>query len=177
MPGLAFGRLFDMGYLRLPVGLASALLVACTFLTGECTEFWHFLLCQGFGIGVSRPHSFIHPRLPTILRLLHSLRVELCSVQARASLLTGLRRTSAWRWRAWRVAQASVGRSSQSYSGILSRPRGTSHYYFTRFGCMLNPHYSFQWTLRITGFIVAAFLLVLNLVSHSQCLVSYIVHR
>ncbi len=53
MPGLIFGRLFDMGYLRLPVAVASALLVLCTFLTAQCTEFWHFLLCQGFGIGVS----------------------------------------------------------------------------------------------------------------------------
>lgn len=55
MPGLAFGRLFDMGHLRLPVFAASALLIACTFLTAECTEFWHFILCQGFGIGVSKP--------------------------------------------------------------------------------------------------------------------------
>ena len=62
MPGLAFGRLFDMGYLRLPVGLASALLVACTFLTAECKEFWQFLLCQGFGIGVSHPCLFTTPR-------------------------------------------------------------------------------------------------------------------
>lgn len=53
MPGLATGRLFDMGYLRLPVFLASALAVICTFLTAECTEFWQFLLFQGFGIGVS----------------------------------------------------------------------------------------------------------------------------
>ena len=52
MPGLVFGRLFDMGYLRLPVAAASVLLVLCTFLTAECTEYWHFLLCQGFGIGV-----------------------------------------------------------------------------------------------------------------------------
>ena len=44
-----------MGHLRLPVFAASALLIACTFLTAECTEFWHFILCQGFGIGVSKP--------------------------------------------------------------------------------------------------------------------------
>lgn len=53
MPGLVFGRLFDIGYLRLPVSLASGLLITCTFLTAECTEFWQLLLCQGFGIGVS----------------------------------------------------------------------------------------------------------------------------
>ena len=60
MPGLVLGRLSDMGYLRLPVFLASALLVTCTFLTAECKEFWQFLLCQGFGIGV---------RLPSLLLL------------------------------------------------------------------------------------------------------------
>lgn len=53
MPGLVFGRLFDIGYLRLPVSLASGLLITCTFLTAECTEFWQLLLCQGFGIGAS----------------------------------------------------------------------------------------------------------------------------
>ena len=56
-PGLVFGRLFDMGYLRLPVAAASGLLILCTFLTAQCTEFWHFLLCQGFGIGVRPSYS------------------------------------------------------------------------------------------------------------------------
>ena len=52
-PGLPVGRLFDLGYLRLPVFLASALLVVCMFLNAQCTEYWQFLLCQGFGVGVS----------------------------------------------------------------------------------------------------------------------------
>ena len=52
-PALVIGRLFDLGHLHVPVGLASINLVLCTFLIAECREFWHFLLCQGFGVGVS----------------------------------------------------------------------------------------------------------------------------
>jgi hypothetical protein len=52
MPGLLVGRIFDRGYLRIPVGIASAGLITSTFLIAECTEYWHFLLCQGFFVGV-----------------------------------------------------------------------------------------------------------------------------
>ncbi|KAI9511091.1 MFS general substrate transporter [Russula earlei] len=52
-PGLVIGRLFDIGYLHVPVILASIILVLCTFLIAECHEFWHFFLCQGFGVGIS----------------------------------------------------------------------------------------------------------------------------
>ncbi|PIL27910.1 MFS general substrate transporter [Ganoderma sinense ZZ0214-1] len=52
-PGLLFGRLFDKGHLRLPVFVASAAFVACVFLTAQCTQYWHFLLCQGFGMGLA----------------------------------------------------------------------------------------------------------------------------
>ncbi|KAI0707813.1 MFS general substrate transporter [Earliella scabrosa] len=53
IPGLVVGRIFDMGYVKLPIGLASALLVAVTFLTAECKEYWQFLVCQGFGCGLA----------------------------------------------------------------------------------------------------------------------------
>ena len=52
-PALVTGRLFDIGYLRVPIIIASVNLVLCTFLVGECHKYWHFLLCQGFGVGVS----------------------------------------------------------------------------------------------------------------------------
>lgn len=52
MPGILFGRLFDMGYLRLPMLFASALLVVATIVTGQCTEYLQFLLCQGVATGV-----------------------------------------------------------------------------------------------------------------------------
>ena len=43
-----------MGYVRLPLNIASVLLVAATFLTAQCKEYWQFLLCQGIAIGVRR---------------------------------------------------------------------------------------------------------------------------
>ncbi|KAK7685973.1 hypothetical protein QCA50_010783 [Cerrena zonata] len=53
LPGLVSGRLFDMGYFRITLFAASCTLVTATFLVAECTEFWHFLFCQGFAIGIS----------------------------------------------------------------------------------------------------------------------------
>lgn len=52
-PGLVTGRMFDKGYLKLPMSIASVILVVATFLTAQCTHYWHFLLCQGFATGVS----------------------------------------------------------------------------------------------------------------------------
>ncbi|KAJ3819279.1 major facilitator superfamily domain-containing protein [Lentinula raphanica] len=56
LPGLVSGRLFDLGIFRLPFVAASVLLVTATFLVGQCTQYWHFVLCQGlatgFGVGM-----------------------------------------------------------------------------------------------------------------------------
>ncbi|KZV66521.1 MFS general substrate transporter [Peniophora sp. CONT] len=52
LPGLVFGRLFDIGYFRIPFLIASSVLIMCTFLVAECTQYWHFMLCQGFTIGL-----------------------------------------------------------------------------------------------------------------------------
>ncbi|KAI8982815.1 MFS general substrate transporter [Trametes punicea] len=53
LPGLIVGRIFDMGWTKTPLGLASAVLVAVTFLTAECTQYWQFLLCQGIALGLA----------------------------------------------------------------------------------------------------------------------------
>ncbi|KAJ7031264.1 MFS general substrate transporter [Mycena alexandri] len=50
---ILMGRLFDNGWFALPAACASVALVTLTILTGQCTEFWHFLLCQGFAIGAA----------------------------------------------------------------------------------------------------------------------------
>ncbi|KAG1734342.1 MFS general substrate transporter [Suillus lakei] len=47
LPSLAAGRLFDLGYFKIPVFAASCVIVACTLLTAECTQFWQFFLTQG----------------------------------------------------------------------------------------------------------------------------------
>ncbi|KAG2154105.1 MFS general substrate transporter [Suillus clintonianus] len=52
LPALATGRLFDLGYFKLPFFAASCVIVACTFLIAECTQFWQFFLTQGVGVGV-----------------------------------------------------------------------------------------------------------------------------
>jgi hypothetical protein len=48
------GRLFDLGYFRLPMFIFSVTLVASTFLTAECTQYWQFVLCQGVALGASK---------------------------------------------------------------------------------------------------------------------------
>lgn len=53
IPGLLTGRLFDQGHLHLPLIISSAVLVVATFLTAECTKYWHFLLCQGLLSGMA----------------------------------------------------------------------------------------------------------------------------
>ncbi|TCD70279.1 hypothetical protein EIP91_004180 [Steccherinum ochraceum] len=53
VPGLLTGRLYDKGHVKLPLAVASALLVTSTFLTAECTEYWQFLLCQGILAGLT----------------------------------------------------------------------------------------------------------------------------
>ncbi|KAJ7104536.1 major facilitator superfamily domain-containing protein [Mycena crocata] len=53
IPALVSGHAFDRGHLKVPFALASAVVIAATFLLAECTKYWHFLLCQGFAIGIS----------------------------------------------------------------------------------------------------------------------------
>ncbi|CAE6453922.1 unnamed protein product [Rhizoctonia solani] len=57
-PGLVVGRLFDMGYFRIPQVTASVVLVGGTFLTAECKEYWQFLICQGVGVGFASGFLF-----------------------------------------------------------------------------------------------------------------------
>jgi MFS family permease len=44
--------MFDLGYFKIPFFAATCVLVVCTFLTAECTQFWQLFLTQGVGIGV-----------------------------------------------------------------------------------------------------------------------------
>ncbi|KAJ7224086.1 major facilitator superfamily domain-containing protein [Mycena pura] len=52
LPGLITGRLFDLGYFKIPYLVASILLVVFTLLVGQCTQYWHFILCQGIATGL-----------------------------------------------------------------------------------------------------------------------------
>jgi len=51
-PGLVTGRLFDIGYFKIPYFFGSCLLIVCTFLIAECEVYWQFFLVQGLGIGL-----------------------------------------------------------------------------------------------------------------------------
>ncbi|KAJ7661964.1 major facilitator superfamily domain-containing protein [Mycena polygramma] len=52
IPALLVGRLFDIGYYRTPFAAGSLLIILTTFLVPECKVYWHFMLCQGFGVGI-----------------------------------------------------------------------------------------------------------------------------
>ncbi|KAJ7123542.1 MFS general substrate transporter [Mycena epipterygia] len=52
LPSILMGRLFDVGYYRIPFAVGSGLVIVTTFLVPQCTLYWHFLLCQGFGVGI-----------------------------------------------------------------------------------------------------------------------------
>ncbi|KAJ7099515.1 major facilitator superfamily domain-containing protein [Mycena belliarum] len=52
IPALVSGHFFDRGHLRLPFIIASVGLVVATFLVAQCKQYWHFLLCQGFLVGI-----------------------------------------------------------------------------------------------------------------------------
>ncbi|KAI5987323.1 MFS general substrate transporter [Pisolithus marmoratus] len=52
LPGLVTGRLFDLGYFKIPYFVASCRLIVCTFLTAECKHYWQFLLVQGLFTGL-----------------------------------------------------------------------------------------------------------------------------
>ncbi|KAM5529995.1 hypothetical protein V8D89_016340, partial [Ganoderma adspersum] len=123
-PGLIVGRLFDWGYFRLPVFAASVLFVACMILTAECTQYWQFLLCQGFGIGTA---SAVFFNMGSMV-LTHWFKRRL-----------GLA-----------IAIAFCGTST---CGCI----------FPIVMKTLLRHTSFQWTMRILGFITLGLLTVTNL--------------
>ncbi|KAJ7029992.1 major facilitator superfamily domain-containing protein [Mycena alexandri] len=52
VPALVSGHFFDRGHFKIPFFIASVLIVAATFLVAQCTQYWHFLLCQGFATGL-----------------------------------------------------------------------------------------------------------------------------
>lgn len=65
LPAQVTGRLFDLGYFRVPFFVGTVILVVATFLTAQCREYWQFLLCQGVTVGV-RPAGLLLTFLLTI---------------------------------------------------------------------------------------------------------------
>ncbi|KAG1741424.1 MFS general substrate transporter [Suillus paluster] len=52
LPALVTGRLFDLGYFKIPCFACSCAIVVCTFLIAECTQYWQFFLVQGLVFGI-----------------------------------------------------------------------------------------------------------------------------
>ncbi|KAH8810087.1 major facilitator superfamily domain-containing protein [Flagelloscypha sp. PMI_526] len=50
-PALFGGALFDRGWFKIPLLMSCSALVLFTFLVGQCSQYWHFLLCQGIASG------------------------------------------------------------------------------------------------------------------------------
>ncbi|KAM5531986.1 hypothetical protein V8D89_014320 [Ganoderma adspersum] len=123
-PGLIFGRLFDWGYFRLPIFAASILFVACMLLTAECTQYWQFLLCQGFGLGIA---SAVFFNMGSMV-LTHWFKIRLGIVVAIAFSGSGI-----------------CGCVSPIVMKTLLR------------------HTSFQWAMRILGFITLGLIVITNL--------------
>ncbi|KAG9043481.1 hypothetical protein FS837_009491 [Tulasnella sp. UAMH 9824] len=65
MPGLLSGRLFDLGYLHIPLAVASSVLSLATILVAECTQYWHFLVTQGLVTGLASGFVF-GPAMPIV---------------------------------------------------------------------------------------------------------------
>ncbi|KAF9263218.1 MFS general substrate transporter [Marasmius fiardii PR-910] len=53
IPSMIVGRLFDKGHYHLMSISFSGTLVLGTLLLGQCTAYWHFLICHGFLTGLS----------------------------------------------------------------------------------------------------------------------------
>ncbi|KAK7055754.1 MFS general substrate transporter [Favolaschia claudopus] len=89
--GLAIfmGRLFDNGWFALPAACASLSLITLTILTDECTEYWHFLLCQGFGVGISTGIIF-GPTLPVVSHWFKRRRSTALGIVAAGGSVGGL---------------------------------------------------------------------------------------
>ncbi|KAK7460507.1 hypothetical protein VKT23_009227 [Stygiomarasmius scandens] len=53
LPGIISGRLFDAGHFRLCLIASTVVYVTANFLIAQCTEYWHFILCQGVALGLA----------------------------------------------------------------------------------------------------------------------------
>ncbi|KAE9386322.1 MFS general substrate transporter [Gymnopus androsaceus JB14] len=53
LPVIFAGWLLDKGIVKIPFLISSTLIVISTVLIGQCTKYWHFMLCQGILLGFS----------------------------------------------------------------------------------------------------------------------------
>ncbi|KAG8218036.1 major facilitator superfamily domain-containing protein, partial [Butyriboletus roseoflavus] len=140
------GRLFDIGYFKIPYFLASCLLIVCTFLIAECNVYWQFFLAQGLGVGVSFS-PFVCVCLLT--------RAPFFSIEQLAcGILFGPALGIVSHWFSKRRGLAlGINAIGSSVGGTV----------FPIAAQILIPEVGFKWTMRIFGFILILLLGVANL--------------
>lgn len=161
-PSIITGRLFDLGVFKLPLFVASCLMVLATFLTAECKQYWQFLLCQGFVVGVSAFNYLLLlwvyeinclDCLRSLFRTRHSGHLSLVQKAER------LRARYDGMWLlTWR----------DKYALRLEGPQGSLLTLSIAIPIAFNKlvqEVGFPWTMRIIGFILICTLTVANLVS------------
>ncbi|PPQ74117.1 hypothetical protein CVT24_012847 [Panaeolus cyanescens] len=146
-PALFSGRLLDLGYFRGLFTAGTVLVVAATFLVAQCKEYWEFLLCQGFAIGVSGLAHFIHIKH---LFTIHVTRVN----KLGCGLCFGPTLGIVGHWFLKRRGLAL------GLTAVGSSIGGTIYPIASR---QLIPIVGFPWTMRIMAFINLAALGVSNL--------------
>lgn len=107
LPSVIVGRLFDIGLFNLPFFLASCLLIVATFLTAQCKLYWHFLLCQGFAVGV-REFSIKSISIDSLI-MIHASACIWCTVQSvmgcNLALVQTPKRHGTWNTGMWIVCR------------------------------------------------------------------------
>ncbi|KAG0708017.1 MFS general substrate transporter [Suillus ampliporus] len=73
LPAILTGRLFDLGYFKIPCFACSCVIVACTFLIAECTQYWQFFLVQGLVFGMCSG-IIVGPALVVVSHWFHKKR-------------------------------------------------------------------------------------------------------
>jgi nitrate/nitrite transporter NarK len=142
------GRLFDLGYFKIPCFAASCVFVACTFLIAECTQYWQFFLAQGLGMGGSGG-IIITPALVVVSHWFSPKR------------------------RGFALGITAVGSSvgSTMFPAVAQKLIPLIGFVRTGGGTVDVRSYNirFKWTLRVFGFILIVTMGMLNIVCFATC--------
>ena len=146
------------------------------FLTAECTQYWQFLLCQGFGIGVSPYRLCMYPIYEPNLyynsdhqRSVLQYRKHGAHPLVQEEARLGTRNCVYWdkhlRMRRPRAHEGSA--AAYEVLGLRSYLKLSFTY--------VTVHSSFKWAMRVLGFITLGLLvptIVVRWCFYSICLVS-----
>ncbi|KAF9440791.1 MFS general substrate transporter [Macrolepiota fuliginosa MF-IS2] len=149
LPGLIIGHLFDLGYFHVIFLSSSTLLVLATFLTAQCTEYWQFLLCQGVAVGLGCGSAF-GPAYAVIRHWFKKKHRLALGYMAAGSSLGG-------------ICLPITTKNLISKVGCIFNARWLLPLIYPWLSVISPWNNKFQWTMRITGFILLVVLMVSNL--------------